>query len=72
MATSGCIRSSVVDAFSYNYRVAVPEDAVYDRNHAAHLANLYDMSEKYADVMSTASILDSLQALEPSAPEGRK
>ncbi len=59
-ATSGCIRSSVVDAFSYNYRVAVPEDAVYDRNRASHLVNLFDMSEKYADVMPTDSILSSL------------
>lgn len=59
-ATSGCIRSSVVDAFSYNYRVAVPEDAVYDRNQASHKVNLFDMSEKYADVMTTDSILSAL------------
>lgn len=62
-ATSGCVRASVVDAFSYNYRVAVPEDAVYDRNRTAHIANLYDMSEKYAEVMTTASLLGSLEGL---------
>jgi maleamate amidohydrolase len=62
-ATSGCIRSSVVDAFSYNYRVVVPEDAVYDRNRAAHIANLYDMSEKYADVMTTSATLNLLAPL---------
>jgi len=63
-ATSGCVRSSVVDAFSYNYRVAVPSDAVYDRNQASHAVNLYDMAEKYADVMDTKTLLKTLVALE--------
>lgn len=62
-ATSGCVRGSVVDAFSYNYRVTVPEDAVYDRNHASHVVNLYDMSEKYADVMTTEATLCALAQL---------
>src|SRR5688572_33320249 len=30
--TSGCIRASVVDAFALNFRVLVPQDAVYDRS----------------------------------------
>jgi len=29
--TSGCIRASVVDAFSYGFRVAVIEDCTFDR-----------------------------------------
>lgn len=62
-ATSGCVRGSVVDAFSYNYRVTVPEDAVYDRNQASHVVNLYDMSEKYADVMTTEATLCALAQL---------
>ena len=51
--TSGCVRGSVVDAFAYNFRVAVPSDAFYDRSAASHAVNLFDMSEKYADVMTT-------------------
>jgi len=62
-ATSGCVRSSVVDAFSYNFRVLVPEDAVYDRNRASHIVNLYDMSEKYADVMTTEQALAALDGI---------
>lgn len=58
--TSGCVRGSVVDAFAYNYRVVVPHDAVYDRSHTSHLVNLFDMSAKYADVMSTDETLDAL------------
>jgi len=63
-STSGCVRASVVDAFSLNFKVAVPEDAVYDRSHTSHAVNLFDMGEKYADVMPTSQLLASLQAIE--------
>jgi nicotinamidase-related amidase len=59
--TSGCVRGSVVDAFSLNFKVAVPEDAVYDRSAVSHAVNLFDMSEKYADVGTTESIIVSLR-----------
>jgi len=58
--TSGCVRSSVVDAFAYNYHVAVPEEAVYDRSRVSHAVNLFDMSEKYADVMPSSDLLPKL------------
>lgn len=61
-ATSGCVRSSVVDAFSYNFRVLVPEDAVFDRNHVSHVVNLFDMSEKYAEVMPTRDAMAELSS----------
>lgn len=63
--TSGCVRGSVVDAFSLNFKVQVPHDAVYDRSAVSHAVNLFDMSEKYADVASTAELLDTLQAVAP-------
>ena len=62
--TSGCVRGSVVDAFSYNFRVVVPHDCVYDRSEVSHAVNLFDMSEKYADVMSLAEALQVLKPLE--------
>lgn len=61
--TSGCVRGSVVDAFAYNFRVCVPQDAVYDRSATSHAVNLFDMSEKYADVMTTADCIAALSAL---------
>ncbi len=64
--TSGCVRGSVVDAFAYNFRVAVPSDAVYDRSTVSHAVNLFDMSEKYADVMSTDECMAALAALPQS------
>jgi nicotinamidase-related amidase len=62
-STSGCVRSSVVDAFAYNFRVLVPEDAVYDRSATSHAVNLFDMASKYADVMPTDEALTNLRAI---------
>lgn len=62
-STSGCVRGSVVDAFAYNFRVLVPQDAVYDRSKVSHAVNLFDMSEKYADVMSTADAVAALETI---------
>lgn len=62
-STSGCVRGSVVDAFAYNYRVCVPEDAVYDRSRVSHAVNLFDMAEKYADVMPTGEAMGALREI---------
>lgn len=61
--TSGCVRGSVVDAFAYNFRVLVPQDAVYDRSQISHAVNLFDMAEKYADVMPTADAIAALKSV---------
>jgi maleamate amidohydrolase len=61
--TSGCVRSSVTDAFSLNFRVAVPSDAVYDRSPVVHEVNLFDMAQKYADVSTTGELLPRLRDL---------
>lgn len=61
--TSGCVRGSVVDGFAYNFRCLVPHDAVYDRSATSHAVNLFDMASKYADVGSTAEILEILRPL---------
>lgn len=58
--TSGCVRGSVVDGFAYNFRIVVPHDAVYDRSDTSHAVNLFDMSAKYADVMTTSETLSRL------------
>lgn len=49
--TSGCIRGTVIDAFSYAFKVIVPEDCVYDRGEVTHAINLFDINAKYADVI---------------------
>ncbi len=61
--TSGCVRASVVDAFSYGYRVAVIEECTFDRGQASHKINLFDMNAKYADVLSVTEVKDYLARL---------
>jgi nicotinamidase-related amidase len=50
-STSGCVRASVVDGRSYRFKVVVVEECVYDRHQASHAINLFDMNQKYADVL---------------------
>jgi maleamate amidohydrolase len=62
-STSGCVRGTVVDGFAYNFRTIVPQDAVFDRSQVSHAVNLFDMSEKYADVLPTDDIISQLQKI---------
>ena len=55
-STSGCVRASVVDAYSSGFNVLVPFDAVFDRNEISHAVNLYDMGLKYAGIVSAMSV----------------
>ncbi len=50
VATSGCVRATAVDAFSYNFKVAVVEEACFDRIQASHDMALFDLQSTYADV----------------------
>jgi nicotinamidase-related amidase len=59
-STSGCVRASVVDGCTYRYRMIVVEEGVFDRHEAAHAINLFDMNQKYADVLPLADVLDYL------------
>ena len=61
--TSGCVRATVVDAFSLNYRVILAEEGCFDRSEASHAVSLCDMHAKYADVVSTAEILSYFDTL---------
>lgn len=58
--TSGCVRASVVDAMSCGFRPVVLADCVGDRALAPHEASLFDMQQKYADVITISSFLDNL------------
>lgn len=58
--TSGCVRATVIDGFSLNYRMAVIEDCVFDRYESSHAINLYDMHAKYADVVDSGAAISYL------------
>lgn len=57
--TSGCVRATVVDAMSSNFRVLVPVDCVGDRAIGPHEANLFDIGQKYADLMTSAEVMEA-------------
>lgn len=61
--TSGCVRATVMDAFSENLRVVVAEDACFDRAQASHAINLCDMNAKYADVVATREVIEYIEGV---------
>jgi maleamate amidohydrolase len=61
--TSGCVRATVVDAISHNFRPIVVADCVGDRAQAPHEANLFDIGQKYADLLDLTEALKWLSAV---------
>jgi len=60
--TSGCVRASVIDAFSCGYRTIVVEDCCGDPGKEEHEANLKDVGRRYADIVTSADVLPYLEA----------
>ena len=58
--TSGCVRASVVDAFSHGFRPFVVEEAVFDRSRVSAAASLWDLDARYADVIGLEEALAML------------
>jgi len=54
--TSGCVRATIIDAFSYGFRVLVPQDCVGDADETQHRSNLADVARRYADVTDAKAI----------------
>lgn len=61
--TSGCVRSSVVDAMQSGFRPLVVSDCCGDRALGPHEANLFDMAQKYAAVMPMEQAIAQTSAL---------
>jgi maleamate amidohydrolase len=61
--TSGCVRATAVDAISYNFRVGIPEPCVWDRGELTHKVNLFDLQQKYCDVLELDEALAYLDGL---------
>lgn len=58
--TSGCVRATAVDAVQSGFTVLVPRECVGDRARGPHEANLFDIDEKYGDVISVDDAVDYL------------
>ena len=62
-STSGCVRATVVDAATNAFRVIVAEECVFDRHEAPHAIDLFDMHQKYADVLGLDEVLSHMASL---------
>jgi nicotinamidase-related amidase len=69
-STSGCVRASVVDGCTYRYKMIVVEEGVFDRHEASHAINLFDMDQKYADVVPLQEVEEYLRAWKDGAYAG--
>ena len=62
-STSGCVRASVVEAYSYGFHISIAEECVFDRSELSHKVNLFDMHHKYADVMKLDEVLSHVDGI---------
>ena len=69
--TSGCVRASVVDSVQNNFPTLVVREAVGVRAKPPHDANLFDIEQKYGDVISVDDAVAYLSAL-PAYQEGTR
>ena len=61
--TSGCVRATAVDSLGYRYRPIVVSDCVGDRAIGPHEASLFDMMQKYADLMVRDELMNKLSEI---------
>jgi maleamate amidohydrolase len=59
-STSGCVRATTVDAYSYGFHNTLVEECTYDRSMLSHKVNLFDLHHKYADVMHVEDVIAHL------------
>lgn len=55
--TSGCIRATAIDSFSYGFRTIIAEECVGDQGIEPHRANLFDINNRYGDILSNHQVI---------------
>ena len=60
---SGCVRATATDAFMRDIRPMIVRECVADRSPAVLESNLFDLEQKYADIVSLDDCLEYLQGL---------
>lgn len=59
-SVSGCVRATITDAFMRDIRCMVVRECVADRTAEIVEFNLFDIDQKYADVINLSTALDHL------------
>jgi maleamate amidohydrolase len=67
-STSGCVRATCVEGRSYRFKMTVVEECVFDRHKTAHAMNLFDMHQKYADVLGIDDVVAHLEKVTSKTP----
>jgi maleamate amidohydrolase len=68
-SVSGCVRATVTDGCANRLHMVVVEECVYDRHEATRAINLFDIDQKYGDVISLAEATEWITAYrQPDAP----
>ena len=67
-STSGCVRATCVEGRSYRFMMPVVEECVFDRHRTAHAMNLFDMHQKYADVLGVDEVVAHLEKIAVKTP----
>ena len=62
-STSGCVRATCVDGRAHRFNMTVVEECVFDRHQVPHAINLFDMHEKYADVIGIDEVVAHLESI---------
>ncbi len=65
--TSGCVRAAFIDGCTYRYGMVGVEEAIFDRHEASHAINLFDINEKYGDILSLEDVLAYLHSIPDGA-----
>lgn len=65
-STSGCVRATVMDAAYRNYRVSVVEECVDDFRTLSGEVSLWDMQDRFGDVVSLQETLERFASLRDS------
>jgi maleamate amidohydrolase len=61
-SVSGCVRATVTDGCANRLHMVVVEECVYDRHEASCAINLFDIDQKYGDVISLAEAVEWITA----------
>jgi nicotinamidase-related amidase len=70
-STSGCVRAAVLDAQALRYRIGIVGECCFDRVEASHWMNLFDMHQKYGEVIDVKAAADYFAAVGTRPQEER-
>lgn len=72
LTTSGCVRATTLDVLQHGFHPIVIEDACGDRDTRVHEANIFDMGQKYADIVTADTVFAWLDARADTAHHGSR